>query len=82
MNKTLKSRLNRLEQALQPRQEFPVYIMTYARQIGAEGESIRDETDEQAIARHLAEHPEDAGKAFDFLIMTFVSPLPHTEKVL
>ena len=59
-----KSRMARLEQALNPPKQRR-WLQTFSNQNGP---------DEEVIARHLAEHPEDAGLEFDIMNIVFVSP--------
>lgn len=68
-----KSRMARLEQAFNPPKQRR-WLQTFSNQNGRDGEAIREETDEEVIARHLAEHPEDAGLEFDIMNIVWVSP--------
>ena len=67
-----RTRLARLEMATLPPKQWPRILTTFAEQCGKNGETIRTETDEEAIARHLAKHPEDTGLEFDFIIIASV----------
>jgi hypothetical protein len=77
MSSKLISRLDKIENTLQPnKQNHPCIIITYARN-GVGDEVIREETDDEAIKKHLAKHPEDQGRAFE--IITIVWFAKHKE---
>jgi hypothetical protein len=75
MTKSVANRLSKLESKLLPPPLPPVWIQTFADQIGPKGQTVRRETDEQAIQRHLEEHPEHAGRKFDFIVWVIVTPV-------
>lgn len=69
------TRLDKVEKAILPQQpDYPVILQTTATQAGLNGEVIYEETEEQAIQNHLAQHPEDAGREFKVICRVFVSP--------
>jgi hypothetical protein len=75
MSGNLKNRLNKVEAAMiLSADKFPKYLCTTSQQIGLDGETVREETDEEVIARHLAKHPEDVGQKFNIINRVFVSP--------
>jgi hypothetical protein len=73
MNKGQKKRIKKLEKVLNPPKQRR-FLRTFSNQYGLDGEVVRDETDEQVIAKHLAEHPEDAGLEFNIMNIIWVSP--------
>ena len=68
-----KTRITRLEQKMSPPRQRR-WLCTFSTKNGLDGEAIREETDEQVIARHLAMHPEDSGLEFDIMNIAWVSP--------
>ena len=75
MSGNLRKRLSKVEAAMIPAiDKFPKFLCTTSHQIGLDGETVREETDEEVIARHLAKHPEDAGLKFNIINRVFVSP--------
>jgi hypothetical protein len=64
--KILHRRIDKLESKLTTKRH-PCIIMVRGDSMGKDCEPVWRETDEQAIARHLAEHPEDAGREFGFI---------------
>jgi hypothetical protein len=74
MTKSVANRLSKLESKLLPPPLPPVWVRTFADQHGTQGETIRIETDEQAIQRHLEENPEDAGREFNIIVWVAVTP--------
>jgi len=69
------SRLGKMEKAMLPQKpDYPVILQTTATQIGRDGEVVYEETEEEAIQKHLAQHPEDTGREFLVICRVFVSP--------
>jgi len=75
MIRNIKIRIARLENSLNPPKIKPIrWVRTFSYQYGLGGEAVREETDEQAIARHLADHPDDSGAEFNIINRVVVSP--------
>jgi len=73
MSERQKNRISRLENSLNPPKQKR-WLRTFSNQYGRDGEVLREETDEQIIAKHLAEHPEDKGLEFDIMNIIIVHP--------
>jgi hypothetical protein len=75
MTHHLHKRLVKVENAIIPPQDnSPLYLHTMSHQIGLDGETLREETDSECIAKHLALHPQDAGREFKIINRVFISP--------
>jgi hypothetical protein len=72
MSKQLDTRISKLENILLPSKPCPLRLRLYGDQCGIHGESIPQETQEEAIARHLTAFPDDAGREFDFTYISIV----------
>ena len=53
--------------------DYPVILLITATQAGLNGEVIYEETEEEAIQNHLAQHPEDAGREFKVICRVIIS---------
>lgn len=71
MSKNLETRINKLEAATYS-DKYPLWLMTKSEQCGDDGEIIWHVTEEQAKQKHLALHPEDTGRDFNFINRVFV----------
>ena len=69
------TRLGKMEKAILPQTpNYPIVICTTATQIGLDGEVVSEETGDEAVQKHLAQHPEDTGRKFIVMRRVFVSP--------
>lgn len=73
MNQNLKRRIIKLEQLMTPPKREAI-LVTFHDQCGKDGEAIPRETDEEAMAHHLAAYPNDKNAEFTFLQVVFVGP--------
>jgi hypothetical protein len=72
MSNNLENRLSKFEYIMMSAKPQQVFLRIFADQCGKDGESILQETKERVIERHLTRHPEDTGKKFDFVCISFV----------
>ena len=66
---SIKNRLTKVEKFLLPPPLSHVHL-----RIITDGQSMSDVESKQAIAEHLAKHPEDAGRDFSFINHVIIDP--------
>jgi hypothetical protein len=71
------NRLDKVENSLVPKKmNYPCIVTVFATKKGLNGKVIRNETDEEAIQKHLVNHPEDKGREFEIILLVAVSCKP------